>query len=69
MYKVILKPYLKPLFLNTKLNIYLLSFFILVSVIFEKQVLPESGFGWFSQPAMLGQYGFTSDISEKPQLH
>lgn len=42
---------------------------MLVSVIFEKQVLPESAFGWFSQSAMLEQYGFTSDISEKPQLY
>lgn len=38
---------------------------MLVSVIFEKQVLPESAFGWFSQSAVLEQCGFTSDISEK----
>lgn len=42
---------------------------MLVSMIFEKQELPESAFGWFSQSAMLEQYGFTSDISEKPQLY
>lgn len=54
MYRVILKTYLKPLF-YIKLHIYLLSFFMLVSVI-EKQMPPESACSWFSWYVKLKQY-------------